>query len=107
MEIDLDVDVSRNLQKENRRTYWKLNTSILKDDEFLDNFSDLWTWLKSLKNDYSDIADWWDAVVKPSIKDFCVLFSSRRSKRRRDSKRFWFAYLRLFFKQRIGKRLLE
>ena len=43
MEVDLDVDVSRNIQKENRKTYWKLNTSILKDEEFLDNFSECWT----------------------------------------------------------------
>ena len=95
MEVDLDVHVTRNIQKEKRKTFWKLNTSILKDDDFLDNFSDLWTWLKSLKNEYNDIADWWDALVKPSIKDFCVLFSSRRSKRRKDSKRFWFAYLKV------------
>ena len=77
-------------------TTWsfKLNVSILKDDEFLDNFSDFWYWLQSFKPRYRDIAEWWDKEAKPGIKDFCVIFSKRRSQRRKDTKKFWFAYLK-------------
>ena len=67
----------------------------MKDNEFLENFTRIWSWLQSLKHEYVDIADWWNKAVKPSIKDFSILFSSRRSHRRRDSKRFWFAYLKI------------
>ena len=95
MEIDLNVVASSNTQKESRKTYWKLNTSILKDEDFLENFEGLWSWLKTLKPNFADAADWWDEVAKPHIREFCILFSSRRSKRRKDSKKFWFAYLKI------------
>ena len=94
MEIDLNVG-STCIQKEIRNTYWKLNNSILKDDEFLDNFTECWKWIQSTKLDHADIADWWDVVAKPSIKEFCILFSTRRNNRRKDNKRFWFSYLKI------------
>ena len=39
-------------------TYWKLNTRILKDEDFLDNFAALWESLKLTQNNFSDKADW-------------------------------------------------
>ena len=51
-------------------TYWKLNTRILKDEDFLDNFAALWELLKQKQNDFPDIADWWNEEAKPNIKDF-------------------------------------
>ena len=95
MEIYLDLNISTRIPKLGRKSYWKLNNNILKDDDFLDSFVQLWDWLQPLKHDYSDIADWWDGVAKPSFREFCILFSSRRAKRRDDTKKFWFAYLKL------------
>ena len=100
MDLKIDIGLSTLIQKETRSTYWKLNNSILKDEEFLDNFSELWDWLQSQKLNYSDIADWWDDTVKPSIKEFCILFSTRRSNRRKDTKRFWFAYLKIVLNEK-------
>ena len=57
-------------------------------------FEDLWDWLQTLKPNYPDAADWWDGVVKPYIKEFCIQFSKLRKKKRSDTKRFWFAYLK-------------
>ena len=94
MEVKLENVSNVHINKEGRNTYWKLNVAILKDDEFLGNFADLWSWLKTLKYMYSDIDDWWDQEAKPSIKEFCILFSKRRNKRRIDTKKFWFAYLK-------------
>merc|ERR1711954_496084 len=51
--------------------------------------------LKLKQNDFPDIADWWNEEAKPNIKDFCIAFSSRRNLRRKDSKAFWLAYLKL------------
>ena len=98
MDLKLNVGFSTVIQKEVRGTYWKLNNSILKDEDFLDNFTNLWSWLQSQKLNYSDIADWWDDTVKPSIKEFCILFSTRRSRRRKDNKKFWFAYLKILLR---------
>ena len=94
IEVKLQELTISPINREGRETYWKLNVAILKDDEFLDSFTDLWCWLRSLKSKYSDIADWWDLEAKPSIKEFCTIFSKRRSLRRKDAKKFWFAYLK-------------
>ena len=107
MELKIKDITTCYINREGRKTYWKLNNANLKDDEFLSNFSDLWCWLKSLKPSYSDIADWWDIVAKPSIKDFCLLFSNRRSNRRKDTKKFWFAYLKTALHARHWRKWLE
>ena len=52
--------------------YWKLNTSILKDEDFLENFSVMYKKLQEKIQDYSDIADWWDHCAKPGIKNYAM-----------------------------------
>ena len=98
MEIKLNISASTQVQQQGRKTYWKINNNILKDDDFLDNFPKFWHWLQLKKTDFNDIADWWDTTAKPSIKEFCILFSSRRTRIRNDSKRFWFSYLKIALK---------
>ena len=103
MDMKLNVCTSTRIQKQGRSTYWKLNNNILKDNDFLDNFHQLWSWLQLQKPDYGDIADWWDNAAKPSIREFCILFSSRRARIRNDSKKFWFAYLKIVMKLKKWK----
>ena len=76
-------------------TCWKLNTRILNDEDFLENFANLWESLKLNQGTFSDIAEWWNLDAKPDIKDFCIAFSAERNVRRKDSKAFWLAYLKL------------
>ena len=83
------------VKKTSHETYWKLNASILKDEDFLHNFVDLWSWLKLEQKSFSDIADWWDLEVKPKVKEFCIQFSKDRNVRRNDSKKFWLAFLKI------------
>ena len=58
------VSLPRNL----RRTYWKLNTSILNDKEFLPSFIALWSEISKANNLFVDCAEWWDKWAKPEIK---------------------------------------
>ena len=88
MELELQDVTTTRIRKKVRETYWKLNAAILRDEEFLGNFADFWNRLQSLKPRYSDIADWWDLAAKPNIKEFCILFSTRRSNRMKDTKKF-------------------
>ena len=81
--------------KSTSSTYWKLNTRILKDEDFLENFAALWDVLKLKQEDFSDIAEWWNVAAKPNIKEFCATFSTQRNIRRRDTKAFWLAYLKI------------
>ena len=59
-------------------SYWKLNTAILKEDEFLSAFKIFWDEILKCSSSYADIADWWDLYAKPNIKSFCISYSSRR-----------------------------
>ena len=81
--------------KSTSSTYWKLNTRILKDEDFLENFAALWDVLKLKQEDFSDIAEWWNVAAEPHIKEFCATFSTQRNIRRRDTKAFWLAYLKI------------
>ena len=80
--------------------YWKLNSAILYEEEFRDNFADFWLHLVTFKSNFNDVANWWDNLVKPSVKDFCILYSKRRAARRKDTLKFWFAYLKVCLKDR-------
>ena len=58
--------------------YWKLNTSILQDEDFLENFENFYRKLQLKIGDFPDIADWWDLCAKPAIREFCMGVSERR-----------------------------
>ena len=94
MEIELNVDLL-SIPKLKRRTYWKLNTSILEEKEFLTGFAAFWVRISKSKESFSDIAEWWDKFAKPEIRDFCVGFSFQRKMQREHTKKFLFSYLKL------------
>ena len=83
--------------------YWKLNTSILKDEDFLENFSKMYQKLQSKKSEFSDIALWWDYCAKPSIKKFCMAVSTFLSDIRNDTKKYIFSYLNVVLRKREWK----
>ena len=78
-----------------RRTYWKLNTAILDDRDFIPSFTLLWERMLKYRQIFPDIAEWWDKLAKPEIKDFCIGFSIQRKLRRDHTKRFLLSYLKL------------
>ena len=84
-------------------TYWKLNTSILKDEDFLQNFANMYQKLRLKIPEYKDIADWWDFCAKPSIKMYCMGVSTHLADIRRDTKKFLFSYLNVALKMRDWK----
>ena len=94
MELGLMVD-HMYLPKTQRRTYWKLNTSILEEEDFLPTFTSFWRRISGSRPLFSDLAEWWDKLAKPEIKDFCVGFSVNRKLQRDHSKKFLLSYLKL------------
>ena len=79
--------------------YWKLNTSILDDEDFLENFETVYQKVQLKISEYHDIASWWDLLAKPTIREFCMDVSERFSFVRKNSKRFLFSYLTLVIKR--------
>ena len=53
-----------------------------------------WEGIKHTKNDYQDVAEWWDKFAKPEIKNFCISFSIQRKTRRDHTKKFLLSYLK-------------
>ena len=94
MKLELEVDVLV-LPRVKRQTYWKMNTSILDEEDFLPDFESFWRSICKVKIQYTDLAEWWDKLAKPEIKDFCIGFSVQRNRQRADTKRFLLSYLKL------------
>ena len=78
-----------------RGTYWKLNSLILDDKEFLPSFTLFWDRILKYRSEFLDIAEWWDKLAKPEIRDFCIGFSKQRKLRRDHTKRFLLSYLKI------------
>ena len=70
------------VKKRRISTYWKLNASVLSDEDFMNNFTGVWSVLRGKQDQYNDIADWRDLEAKPGFRDFCIEFSKNRIIRR-------------------------
>jgi len=99
MRIEMHVDRAV-ITSSRRATYWKLNTAILDDQDFLPSFTSLWKSILRQRPNFPDIAEWWDKLAKPEIKDFCIGFSIQRSRRRDHTKKFLLSYLRLVLERK-------
>ena len=83
------------IQKDFVSSYWKLNCAILDEDDFLPSFKVFWNTTLKCSSYFPDIADWWDLQAKPSIREFCIAFSSIRKSRRNQTKKFLLSALKL------------
>ena len=75
--------------------YWKLKTYILQDEDFIENFSEMYNKVKSNLDSYDDNAAWWDCLAKPAFKQFCMGVSERLTYIKKNTKSFLFSYLGL------------
>ena len=99
LELELTSLESVSAPPRSKQLYWKLNTNILHDEDFMENFSDLYNKVKSEMTSYEDIASWWDCVAKPAFKLFCMDVSERLSYIRKNTKMYLFSYLGLVIRK--------
>ena len=52
--------------------YWKMNVSLLSDEEIKERFKIEWYRMCLIKNKFKDINEWWDIYVKKEIKSFFI-----------------------------------
>ena len=99
-EVELDIRVGQaRPAPPKKQTFWKLNTSLLDNDDFRSQFQTLYDKLTHLIGEYEDHADWWDTLAKPAIATFCKDFSSKLSKERKSTKLFLYAALKIYLKE--------
>lgn len=92
--FDLDLDLDSVPDRPIRHlSYWKLNISILKHRDFEPNFLKFWQFLLTKEDSYQSTEIWWDELVKPKFKEFCIRFSTVLSNGRKGLKAFLYEAL--------------
>ena len=80
------IQIKITLQNEQKRGpgFWKFNTSLLRDEVYIDVIRNL---IENLKTDYTDVEDSalkWD-LIKCDIRQFTIDYSKTQSKIRRQA----------------------
>ena len=70
-----------------RSSYWKMNTDVI-DDDFVENFVEIYAKAREYIDNFDDIADWWEYKLKPMFRFFCKSFSIHKSTERKSTKDF-------------------
>ena len=81
----LDLDLNNILCKTTKSPFWKLNTSVLEEDIFREEFEELWERLKNKKRFYKSLNSWWERVFK---KDFQKMTQNNCKEKKRDEKQY-------------------
>ena len=99
LELELPSLESVPTSPRSQQLYWKLNSSILQDEDFIENFSVMYRKIKSEVDYYDDIASWWDCVAKPTFRHFCMDVSERLAYVRKNTNMNLFSYLSLVIRK--------
>ena len=83
------------------KTYWKFNTSCLKNKDFMPNFIIQWEWCLERESDYESPEIWWEELAKPSIIKFLKNFSHMVAKEMNNNKRYLFYLLKSYSEKGI------
>ena len=73
---------------------WILNNSILDEVEFSVLITELWVNLRQEQAGFEDIVDWWEELARPTVREFCQLYSKRAARARRGRKDWTYLQLR-------------
>ena len=99
VEVELDLRPGQSHpHSQHKKSFWKLNTSLLDDPDFKIQFQSLYQEMVSEIRVYQDHATWWEALAKPCIVRLCKDFSSKLAKARKATKHFLFSSLRMFLR---------
>jgi len=62
---------------------WKLNCSVLSEDEYVDMVSSFWSHWRSRRESFPSVADWWERG-KSRLKGLTITYCKERASRRRE-----------------------
>ena len=99
VEVGFNITTGQTRRKSHRSGYWKLNTSLLDNENFHVQFNVLYERLSNLTDDYENIAQWWEILAKPTITKFCKDFSFKLAQQRKSTKCFLSTSLKLLIQQ--------
>ena len=67
VEVAFNMATGQTRRRSHFPGFWKLNTSVLDNEDFHAQFNVLFESLSSLTDEYDDIAQWWEILAKPTI----------------------------------------
>ena len=59
---------------------WKLNVSVLEEEDYVSLISSFWAFWRETKSDFVIVMDWWE-VAKSKIKGLTVTYCKNRAAR--------------------------
>ena len=81
--VDFEVaGLYKAAEKVHAKSYWKLNTKVLEEEDFEVSFREVWDQIL-LEKPSEDVRFWWDKTAKPAIQKFCKWFLKVRQKNRK------------------------
>jgi hypothetical protein len=99
VEVELELSPGQaRPQRQKKKSFWKLNTTLLDTPEFKTEFQALYQDLVTLIGNYQDHAGWWEVCAKPAIVNLCKGLSSELAKVRKATKQFLFSSLKIFLR---------
>ena len=66
VETVFSITTGQSRRSPHGRSFWKLNTSVLDNEDFQVQFRTLYECLTSLIDEYDDHGQWWEVIAKPS-----------------------------------------
>jgi len=73
-----------------RSFYWKFNSSLLQQEDFLPSFRRTWDQLEATAEDHpGGPAGWWEETAKPGMVSFCKFFAGMVAGRRKLTRRLF------------------
>ena len=66
--------------------FWKLNTGIMDDPDFKENFNRSMADILNQKGDYDSVINWFDSCFKAQIKELLIKFSKFRISKRKNTR---------------------
>ena len=77
----VEVEITEGLEL--GKGYWKLNTSLLRDENYANLIKETWIEAREDKNDFANVGEWWD-FVKILMRNLTVDFAkTKRQEERR------------------------
>ena len=70
-------------------SYWKVDTSMLKESSFLPEFKKWWLELVPHQQRFPCVADWWDRYAKYKIRIFCRMFTKEKYREENEMSAFY------------------
>ena len=99
VEVVFNIATGQARRRSHHAGFWKLNTSLLDNEDFHVQFNVLYQRLSSLMDEYDNIAQWWELLTKPSIAKFCKDFSYQLAQERKATKHFLSTSLKIKIQQ--------